>query len=563
MELLPPPQHASAADQQVLRIQAEQRMHSRLAGLTINQLATGNLVIYSTHEILPPAGFRDRWHWVGENHSRGQLSDAESEHLTNAVACLLFGDIHSEEHMQRAHDLAECVDTFLGSEGPPIILVSHSSFPERQDAFLEDSDAILHILSEAVAAGISDFILGEPCGVKLACEVLSRIMQQERLFSSWTEKLNLVRATYEYARNLEDAVNDIVWEYLRIRLNTNLPRIDPDIRPGPPQTVDGLTVGTRLGQGRLGRVCSLIDSGWHSGQVLRMVEKKPLTSYLGILPLKRQLSVLHLISSEAQNLPNLTKFHQVHHTETHLLYRMAYGGSTDLYKLLVLRETECNKPLHREHASSTLLQCVAALDQLRKISVAHRDVKLQSFGVYEIEEHRICIKLFDFESAVTARPGFLCPGSSYGTFPFLAPEVILESTHDPFKADVWSLGVVFLAVLCHLSIMKKVVGVSLKVKADQVGRLEAEKAMQKVTAYFGTCGQVKILLENHLRPELADLLDDAQALLAGMLTVPFSDRWKIDRAAKACNNDLFLAFKACNGELSVDMPDSSHATSVY
>merc|ERR1719424_100714 len=150
---------------------------------------------------------------------------------------------------------------------------------------------------------------------------------------------------------------------------------------------------------------------------------------------------------------NIAKFYGVYQTETHILFRMEDGGPLDLYKRLVLCE-ESELPLGLQKAVSVVSQCIAGLTHLHmRVEMVHRDLKPENIIISETT-HEIKVKLADFDTTQLAQPGTYCRGV-IGTFPFMAPEVVLERKYDPFPADIWSLAVVFLEMIGRLSILKK------------------------------------------------------------------------------------------------------------
>jgi hypothetical protein len=515
-------------------IQAERWMHQRLADCNIGPLVTGDVVIYSTHKIEPPAQFRDFWHWVDEPHRTGQLSELEYAQLAGAEACILFSDILSDDHMKLVHDLIESIT--LHPEAPPVILLSHSA-PEISAQRPDDPEAAFNAWARAMTIGIDDIILEDLSGLRLCLEIQSRIMHQTRTTVVANEKVNEQRAASEYARDIEDTVYDIVWQYLSVRLHTRLPEIHPDIPPGHPQTIQGLTVAEKIGAGHFGTVNKLMDTDHNTTQVVRMLDKMGFTHAHGILIIKRLINVMESLSAEGHAHPNVMKFYQVYNTETHVLLRMEYCGPSDLNKLLITRESSKQVQVGLDKTASILSQCMAALSHIHsKPHIAHRNLKLDSFLVSETDG-QINVKLADF-CVAWVDAGRPCCGI-VGTFPFMAPEMVLAPSYDALAADVWSLGAIFLTVLCNLSIFKKGVGVSVKKvperdRAKREEKREAERVMtEKMKEFFATPGQLKALLKSHIRPELQVLLNNLETVQEGLLEVDAGQRWKADKLATA------------------------------
>merc|ERR1712232_946159 len=95
--------------------------------------------------------------------------------------------------------------------------------------------------------------------------------------------------------------------------------------------------GAKLGEGSYGEVCRLVDRSGCTGQVVKIVDKETITNYHGIRDIKRQLHILHMLSSEYSH-ENIIKFHEVYHTHTHILWRMDDGGPYNLFERLLFRD---------------------------------------------------------------------------------------------------------------------------------------------------------------------------------------------------------------------------------
>jgi serine/threonine protein kinase len=325
-----------------------------------------------------------------------------------------------------------------------------------------------------------------------------------------------------------------VWDYLRVRLKTELPAIDEAIPAGQPDMVEDLAVGAKLGEGSFGVVCRLMSPDGEQQEVLKMVDKSPITNFRGIASIKRQIRVMQMLSSARYKHPNITKLYGIYHTETHVLFRMEDGGPMDLYKRLVLRERgEESMQLGVAKVRAILLQGMAAICHLHLAAkVVHRDLKPENI-IFSDRSDIVTIKLSDFDTAQVLRPDSFSRGN-IGTFPFIAPEVYRDFRYSPFAADIWSMGVVFLEVMCGLSILKK--GCALRPAARNAPKsvkVEAERQMiEEIHAFFSTVGRCDMLIERHLRTELHEYLDNSQVLHEGMLDTIADRRWKANELQK-------------------------------
>lgn len=286
-------------------------------------------------------------------------------------------------------------------------------------------------------------------------------------------------------------------------------------------TIDGFKVGEVLGAGAFGRVHRLHDavSSTPIDEVIKVLPKREMTTNVGIKELDRQIQIMKMLSRQPYGHPNLPKLLNVYHTGCDVLLRMSYGGSMDLYKWLKLREGKCK--LVPSKVMTIMSQCLEVLYHLHTVAkVVHADIKPENLIVSE-NPNAIKVMLVDFDLACVTPVDGVCSGSC-GSFPFMAPETMLNRSFVPYPTDIWSMGVVFLEVLCCVDILRQ----ALHLKSGLTDKQAADKSMmQSIARYFERSGSVDDLLGMRLRSELASLSDAASLLLNGMLAVTVRDRW--------------------------------------
>jgi serine/threonine protein kinase len=339
------------------------------------------------------------------------------------------------------------------------------------------------------------------------------------------DKFNQIRQQLKREADLAESIDMIVWDYLRIRLQTGIPSIDPTIETGQPATLDGYTVSAKLGEGSFGIVCKLTKNSGDDSivEVLKMVDKQHMTNYRGIASWKRHMNVMRILNSQEKRHPNIIQLYEVYHSETHILLRMEYGGSMDLYKRLLYRDDH-RLDLCCIEMMSILTQCMSALCHLHSVAhIVHRDIKPENLIISTVSDE-ITVKLTDFDTAAIVPHGAVCR-CMVGTFPFIAPEIVLAERYDPYAADVWSLAMVFLEVLSGLRIIQRM----LHVRRPQ-NRREQKTMMTTIEQSFSRKDFVHSLLDSCSLPAVADRLDDLKSLHAGMLDVDASERWTVHRA---------------------------------
>ena len=112
----------------------------------------------------------------------------------------------------------------------------------------------------------------------------------------------------------------------------------------------------------------------------------------------------------------------------------------ELFSITSLRSYFRDKPkLSNEELKSIVAQIASTLSYLHENNIAHRDIKLENILIDKIT---LDTKLIDFGFAIEVQGVQSCP-KLIGTPSYLPPEMIRHKDYDPFKADVWSLGILF------------------------------------------------------------------------------------------------------------------------
>lgn len=153
----------------------------------------------------------------------------------------------------------------------------------------------------------------------------------------------------------------------------------------------------------------------------------------------------------------------VYQTDTSYVMVLAPTGP-QLFDQLVRKPP----PWPESNALRLFAHVVAAVAQLQRLKIAHRDIKLETM----VFNNRNQLQLHDFALARH------CAGTlatSCGSPHYVAPEVILGKPYDALKSDIWSMGVVLYVLLCgHLpfededipQLLRKVVGAKYSIDSD-------------------------------------------------------------------------------------------------
>lgn len=518
------------ANTQELPCTAQQWIDSRLKGLSGTDFHKAGVVVYTMQKLDKPSGFDCPFYNHGPRHHGLDIPEDEKAQILPVAAILFFCDIRNAAMMQRAKDFCESIDKL--ESAPPIFLVPHSQNPSMQLA-LRDFDETYTLISGARDTGFDAVISGEePQGFSLALAVASELRQQTKRCNFINKEVALRTKMLRRFREVKAANETIVWDFLRDKVaGHTVPPVDPNIgdcKPGA--MICGFKLGQILGEGTFGKVFAMNDAcqSTPTGKVIKVLPKANMTDYQGLVRLNNQIELQGILTKSWQH-PNLVQLHAVYHSQTSVLIQMQDAGPFDLYKRLKQRtakKEEDRRPLCARKAASALSQCLKAVCHLHMgPKMCHRDIKPENLIVSETEDDiHICLADFDLASVMSEKA--LCKGM-VGSFPFMAPEMVLQKRYGPFQADIWSAGVVCLEILCGVSVIK--IALSLPSASDTEMR---KKVSQIVFEYFEQADSVRDFLDECMMPELDVLFDSSEPLLSGMLNVDARKRWTANRVVQ-------------------------------
>ncbi|KAI3658558.1 hypothetical protein MP638_002802 [Amoeboaphelidium occidentale] len=122
-------------------------------------------------------------------------------------------------------------------------------------------------------------------------------------------------------------------------------------------------------------------------------------------------------------------------------YEVMEYCDTDLFT--VIKEGTCDRIALKRYFT----QIVEGVDYLHDLGIAHRDLKPEnvciSGGNAKIIDFGLCSVFKLGHSGRKKMSHGLC-----GSAPYIAPEEWMGKDYDPTKVDVWSLGIVLVAILC-------------------------------------------------------------------------------------------------------------------
>jgi len=505
-------------------------LQTRLDGLLPGDLS-GATAFYTACPLLPPEGFQDHWQRIREHHNgdaHSVMSADESQFLYSAQLVLVFADVNDSSQLLKVKSLGKFLESvFQPERKPAIIFVQHSGAPQTRVQTSETMQSLA--FADIMRHGICDIIEEQKASFKLVWAVQNRLFRHRELTSELNDCAEWKRELLQRKRNVNSSMDHIFWTYFREKGNTQLPPIDPTIAPGLPKEIDGRCIGACVGQGAYGAVHTLIQDGEFSGEVVKVVAKDRVSGLNDIKRLRRQLRVMILMSSTYPH-PNIIKLQNIFHSQSHVFLQMEDGGSRNLFSRLRHRDRK-RSPLNclsLQKAESMVMQLMSAMSHMHTTATtAHRDIKPENIVISETYED-IHIKVVDFDTAIVD-PRTTC-FEIVGTFPFMAPEIMLEEAYNPFAADVWSMAVVILEISCGVNVLQK----SLGLHACHFDDHQMQKRMTaKIHQYFLHDGSTLQLLNDELHPDLYEMSHKLAMVLPGLFDVESSSRSSCEQALSA------------------------------
>jgi len=186
----------------------------------------------------------------------------------------------------------------------------------------------------------------------------------------------------------------------------------------------GYLVGTKINSGSFSIIHYGIEIKSGNTVAIKIIDLENVSSNFRTRFLPRELTNIQKL-----NHPNIIKVHQISRRDKKIYIVMDYAPS-NLHKEIDTR-THINEP----QAKKWFLQLTSALEYLQKNGVAHRDVKLENILIDNRQKIKLCD--FGFSKIVDGNSTTFC-----GSLAYCAPEILLQTPYDPWKSDIWSLGVV-------------------------------------------------------------------------------------------------------------------------
>uniref|UniRef100_A0A0R3S1G5 Protein kinase domain-containing protein n=1 Tax=Elaeophora elaphi TaxID=1147741 RepID=A0A0R3S1G5_9BILA len=253
-----------------------------------------------------------------------------------------------------------------------------------------------------------------------------------------------------------------------------------------------LTNCPELGCGRYSKVCAAIHLRTNTKIAIKIINTQDVTQEYMCKFLPREIHIWKRLRH-----PNLVTLFGVFEEAGKIYLPMEIAEKGDL---LTFVQEKGAQP--ESIAQNWMKQLISAVYYLHMCSIAHRDLKLENILLFANN----CIKLADFGFCREARNGDLsmtfCGSKSYS-----APEILLGQEYIPFKADIWSMGVVaFVLVTNRMPYNEQVANNIIIVEAQRNRTYHYSKKLQLTQICQNTIDTM-LTFDYHARPNIQQVMN--------------------------------------------------------
>lgn len=498
---------------------SQQWLQERLQGLITSDFED-HVIFYCAIPLMPPPELRDIWLCAPKDPSEPlhqavmqELCDASGPETHVVVLCDMLDAFQLTGLQQVQNALGVLHDS------PPIIVAHHSVAVEHRGDEEEKNKEVTNVLEIGADAALTI----QPKGLRFASAIRGRMQQCQAMTDQFTKLAHEAWERLQLGRQLQAQIQHLIWDYCCRRLVPAVPTTNPALETGPMPVIPGFRKGKFLGKGACGKVYSIQPEHLHGEeaglQVIKSVAKEGFTDLHDLGSLRRTVEAMNRMNTDEYRHPHLTVLYEIYQTSTHILFRMQYGGKRNLYNVLTQREKAVDPeaagvPPAKEFRSM-LVQAAQGIEHLHCVAgIAHRDIKPENYTVTIEAEGKAKLMLTDFEHSIIVTGAGLCR-HKVGTFPFVAPEVVLESCYEALLADIWSFGIVVIEIFCGVRKVERMLNLSL----PQGEAVPDNEATNTIKDHFAVPGNASNSLRTECRSDMNFMLQPCETLVDSMLVV--------------------------------------------
>ena len=197
-------------------------------------------------------------------------------------------------------------------------------------------------------------------------------------------------------------------------------------------------LGVTLGKGSFGKVKLAVHARTGDRVAVKIVEKSTISNVDDVERVYRETFILTTLKH-----PHIIKLYEVLDTPLSIMLVMEYAGGGELYTYVQrqrrLVEVECCR---------IFTQILNGVEYCHRAKIIHRDLKLENILLTEANPASLpSVKIADFGLSNSIKFNEKM-GTNCGTPSYTCPEQITGKEYIGSAADIWSLGVIFFAMVC-------------------------------------------------------------------------------------------------------------------
>ena len=198
--------------------------------------------------------------------------------------------------------------------------------------------------------------------------------------------------------------------------------------------IDDYLITRELGKGSYAVVKLGMDKNSKNKYAIKIYSKTCLIDPQLRNTVKNEINILKQIDNE-----NVMKLYEVIDTQSHLYLVLEYINGINLLEII---KNEKNHFIKEPRAKKIFLKVVQGINYCHQINIYHRDIKLENILVLKDDS----VKIIDFGFSI------ICKADTYqklfcGTKSYMPPEIVKKEKYIACYSDIWSLGVLFYAML--------------------------------------------------------------------------------------------------------------------
>ena len=198
--------------------------------------------------------------------------------------------------------------------------------------------------------------------------------------------------------------------------------------------IDDYLITRELGKGSYAVVKLAMDKKSKNKYAIKIYSKSCLIDPQLRNTVKNEINILKQIDNE-----NIMKLYEVIDTQSNLYLVLEYINGINLLEII---KNEKNHFIKESRAKKIFSKIVQGINYCHQINIYHRDIKLENILVLKDDS----VKIIDFGF------GIICKADTYqklfcGTKSYMPPEIVKKEKYIACYSDIWSLGVLFYAML--------------------------------------------------------------------------------------------------------------------